>query len=31
MTGEAVYQVRIDGGEATLYPAFYADELELVE
>jgi hypothetical protein len=29
--GDVVYQVRIDSGEATLYPAFYAEELELVE
>lgn len=26
--GLPVYQVRLDGGEATLYPTFYADELE---
>jgi len=31
IAGEVVYQVRIDGGEATLYPVFYAHELELVE
>ena len=29
--GEVVYQVRIDGGEASFYPVFYADELELIE
>ncbi|HMF15295.1 MAG TPA: hypothetical protein VKE94_23435 [Gemmataceae bacterium] len=26
--GMAVYQVRLDGGEATLYPTFYEEELE---
>jgi hypothetical protein len=26
--GEEVYQVRMDGREEALYPAFYADELE---
>jgi hypothetical protein len=30
-TEEVVYQVRIDGDDATLCPVFYADELELVE
>jgi len=26
--GMAVYQVRLDAGKATLYPAFYEEELE---
>jgi hypothetical protein len=26
--GRAVYQRRVDAGKATLYPTFYADELE---
>ena len=26
--GMAVYQVRLDRGQATLYPAFYTEELE---
>jgi hypothetical protein len=30
-TGEVVYQVRIDSEETELWPAFYANELELVE
>jgi hypothetical protein len=29
--GEVVYQVRIASDENELWPAFYADELELVE
>jgi hypothetical protein len=27
--GMTVYQVRLDKGEAALYPAFYEEELEL--